>query len=88
MAAEPYPALPVTEAFLDALADRVAAKLAAPTTTDPAREWMTAAQAAEYTTLAVGTIRNLTSQKRIPHHLHGTRVVYRRGELDAFLSQR
>lgn len=48
-------------------------------------QWLTAAQAAVYLKLALGTIRNLTSERRIPFAKRGGIVRYNRASLDAWL---
>lgn len=47
--------------------------------------WMTAAQAAAYLGLALGTIYNLVSARRIPHARRGRIVRFHRERLDSWL---
>ena len=47
--------------------------------------WLTVIQAAAYLQLTPGTIRNLTSQRRIPHAKNGGIVRYHKAELDGWL---
>ena len=47
--------------------------------------WLTAAEAASYLSLALGTVRNLTSARRVPHVRQGGIVRYHRGDLDRWL---
>jgi excisionase family DNA binding protein len=49
--------------------------------------WMTAAEAAEYLKTATGTIRNWTSQKRIPFARRGRVVRFHRDKLDTWLTR-
>ena len=52
---------------------------------DISTPWMTAEQTAAYLSVALGTIRNWTSQKRIPHARRGGLVRYHRDEIDKWL---
>jgi excisionase family DNA binding protein len=47
---------------------------------------MDAAKAAAYLGVAIGTIRNWTSMKFIPHAKRGRIVRYRRAELDRWMA--
>lgn len=54
-----------------------------------AGQWLTPAQAAEYTGLAEGTLRNAVSEGRIRRHgEHGHALRFRREDLDAYLGRR
>lgn len=50
-----------------------------------ATSWLTATQAASYLQVAVGTIRNWTSAKYVPHVKRGHLVRYDRDRLDRWL---
>lgn len=68
---------------LDALADRLARKLA-----DRARDdggFLDAAGAAAYLSCPISRVYALTSASRIPCHRDGTRLLFDRGELAAWV---
>lgn len=48
--------------------------------------WLTAPEAAEYMRCPVSRVRKMTSARAIPVHREGRRVLYRRDELDAFIT--
>jgi len=48
--------------------------------------WLTPQEAAHYLRIALGTLRNLTSQRRVPFARRGRIVRYRRDLLDAWLA--
>lgn len=48
--------------------------------------WMDARRAAQYLGVALGTIRNWTSERFIPHAKRGRLVRYHRDELDRWLA--
>ena len=48
--------------------------------------WLDAEGAAEYLCCPVSRIRKLTSSRDLPVHRDGSRVLYRRDELDAFVA--
>jgi len=48
--------------------------------------WLTPIEAAEYLGIALGTLRNLTSQRRVPFSRNGRIVRYRVDALDAWLA--
>lgn len=56
-------------------------------TTPATTPWLTPTQAAEYLQIALGTLRNLTSQRRIPFSRRGGIVRYRITYLDRWLDQ-
>ena len=59
-----------------------------PTSTDtPTSPWLTPTQAAEYLGVALGTLRNWTSARYVPHVRRGRVVRYRRDVLDRWLSR-
>ena len=74
-----------TESELDRLADlvaeRVAARLAAPNRSP----WLSAPEAAEHIGAPLSRIRKLTMTGEIPAHRDGRRVLYRRDELDRYV---
>jgi excisionase family DNA binding protein len=49
--------------------------------------WMKPTEAAAYLGIALGTLRNFTSARYVPHVRRGRIVRYRRDELDRWLSQ-
>ena len=48
--------------------------------------WLTVAEAADYLRCAPKRIYDLLSQRRLPRHKDGSRVLLHRGELDAYLA--
>lgn len=70
----------VVETIARRAADIVLAQLAT------ASEWMTSAEAAEYLRCTRGRIHNLVSEGRLPHHKDGGRLLFRRSELDAYVT--
>ncbi len=52
-----------------------------------ASPWMRAEGAATYLGLALGTVRNMTSERRIPHAKRGGIVRYHRDRLDEWLGR-
>ena len=73
--------------FLEALAQRVAAIVAAQLEAPSSPRWLTADRAAEYLSVPVKRIYNLTSRGEIPHRKQDGRLLFRRDELDAWLDQ-
>ena len=55
--------------------------------TNSLAEWLTTEQAADYLKLSVGTLRNLTSDGKIPHYKLGRRNRYSVNDLRALLLQ-
>lgn len=49
--------------------------------------WMNPEQTAQYLSVAIGTLRNWTSQRYIPFARRGRVVRYHRAELDKWLSR-
>ena len=49
-------------------------------------QWLTPKQAASYLQIALGTLRNWTSARYVPHAKRGNVVRYHRDELDRWLS--
>lgn len=71
-----------------ALAELVAAEVEralAVRRTDAASPWLSAQEAADYMKCPLSRIRRLTMQRALPVHRDGTRVLYLRDELDAFI---
>ncbi len=50
-------------------------------------EWMTYGEVAEHLAVAVGTVRNWVSARKIPHSKRGGMVRFKRGEIDAWLAK-
>ncbi len=50
-------------------------------------EWMTYEEVAEYLSVAVGTVRNWVSARKIPYSKRGGMVRFKRGEIDAWLAK-
>ena len=81
--------LTVPPAMLEAVAERAAAivleRLAELEVTTERSPWLTgAAAAAEY--LGWPTERVYKKLRDVPHHRHGSRLMFRRDELDAYIA--
>ncbi len=50
-------------------------------------EWMTYGEVAEYLSVAVGTVRNWVSARKIPYSKRSGMVRFKRGEIDAWLAK-
>lgn len=75
----------IPDAFLDALAHRLASRLAEQLTAPyEGSPWMTFEEAAEYTRVPTGTFRKLSANGTFTAH-GGKRKIYHRQELDAAL---
>lgn len=77
------------ELFADDLVERVAVRVAellgpqlAPAEPSP---WLSAVEAAEYLRCAPKRVYDLASQHRIPVHRDGSRLLFTRDELDAYV---
>jgi excisionase family DNA binding protein len=84
--AEPTPSIPIPEAVLDALAERVAAIVIGRIGgTLRANQWMRTAAAAEY----LGLTRSALYSRRsdIPHYKVDRLLLFKREELDAWIAQ-
>jgi excisionase family DNA binding protein len=57
------------------------------TTAELSSPWMTAPQTAAYLQVALGTLRNWTSAKYIPHVKRGGIVRYHRDAIDQWLAR-
>lgn len=77
--------IPVDPGFIEAIASRVA-DLLAEREPDP-EPWIDAKQAAEHLACPVGRVYALvgTTPPRIPVHRDGSRLLFRRSELDDFV---
>ncbi|HTA32998.1 MAG TPA: helix-turn-helix domain-containing protein [Solirubrobacteraceae bacterium] len=71
------------DAALDLLAKRLAPRLAR--SSEPADAWLTVVEAADYLRAPKSRVYSLVSAKRIPHVKDGSRTLFRRSELDAWL---
>lgn len=72
------------DAFVDALADRIAGVLAARMpAAEQASPWMQKAQAMEYTQLEKGTFEKLAASGAIPSHGSPRVRLFHRAEIDA-----
>lgn len=80
--------LSVPDELLDALADRVAARvLAVADRSAPAGSpWLDVAGAADYLRCKPKRLYDLCSQRRVPVHREGSRLLFRRDELDAWIT--
>ena len=74
----------VPDAVIDAIADRVADILAT-RADDQDDGWLDAKAAAAYVHCPVSRIYSLNSANRIPVHRDGSRLLFRRSELDAWI---
>jgi excisionase family DNA binding protein len=77
------PELTYSEAELDQLADVLADRVA--TRVGARSPWLGADEAAEYLRCKLSRVRKLTMTRELPVHHDGSRVLYRREELDDFI---
>jgi excisionase family DNA binding protein len=79
--------LSVPPELVEAIADQVEATLRQRGAIAPADEdrWLNVESAAAHIDCKVSRIYALTSAGRIPHHHDGSRLVFRRSELDAWI---
>lgn len=77
-------ALTVPAAMLDAIAERAAELLADRLAAETA-PWLDVNGAADHLACAPSRIYALVSAKRIPHHRDGSRLLFRRAELDEWV---
>jgi excisionase family DNA binding protein len=76
----------VNIAGLEALVEQKIEEVLARRECDP---WLTTPEAAAYLCIAPGTVRNLVCSDRLPRHgTPGTRLRFRRSELDAYAETR
>ena len=78
--------LAVPDDLVEALAERVADLLSAREPDGP-EPWIAVAAAAEHLACAPARIYALASARRIPHERDGSRLLFRRSDLDAWLAQ-
>jgi hypothetical protein len=85
VAAAPSLSIPVDPDFIEAVAQR-AAEILAEREPDP-EPWIDVKQAAEHLTCPPGRVYALagTTPPRIPVHRDGSRLLFRRSELDEFV---
>lgn len=83
---------PLLERLLDQLADRVAARLQATANekagTAGASPWMNITSAAAYLDWPKQRLYKLSASGEIPHYKHEGRLLFRRDQLDTWLSRR
>jgi excisionase family DNA binding protein len=75
--------LELSDVELDRLADLVAARMGRRADPSP---WLSAREAAAYLACPLSRIRRLTMTGDLPVHRDGSRVLYRRDELDAYVA--
>lgn len=77
-------ALPITDDTIALIADRVAGLLAErlPSAASP---WLTVADAATYLGCPTSRVYALKAARQIPHHKEGSRLLFHRDELDAWV---
>lgn len=71
----------LSDADLDLLAERLAPRLAVPV----ADQWLTVTEAAEYLRCPKSRLYSLVSARRVPFSKDGSRTLFRRSELDAWV---
>jgi excisionase family DNA binding protein len=79
-------ALELPEGFVEAVAARVADLLGDREPAEP-EPWIDLKVAAQYLACKPARIYALVSARRIPHEKDGTRLLFRRSELDAWIAQ-
>lgn len=77
--------LSLPDDFVEAVVAAVAATLADGIAGAPTSPWLTANGAAVYLSCSVSRIRVLTMTGDLPHHRDGSRPLYHRDELDAYV---
>ena len=75
----------VPKELIKAIAEEVASLLAQRIQLEPER-WIAVEQAAAHLACPKSRIYDLVSGRRIPHERDGTRLLFRRSELDAWVS--
>jgi excisionase family DNA binding protein len=80
----PALAVEMPDEFVQAIAHRVAEILDARPTAEPS-PWMNVSQAAEYLACPTSRIYALVSAGRLPHERDGSRLLFQREQLDAFV---
>jgi excisionase family DNA binding protein len=95
VSATPDPLAPLVEAIAEQLAPHVAELLAEARPAEQRTPWLDVDEAAEYLRLRARdgkswsreAVYKLTAAKAIPHHRIGSRVLFRRDELDAWMDE-
>jgi excisionase family DNA binding protein len=77
--------LPLPPEFLEAIAQR-AAEIAQERISAAYEPWLTADQTAEYLACPKSRVYALVSARRIPHERDGSRLLFRRSELDDWVA--
>ena len=75
--------LQISDEFYETIARRVASHVA--DSLARSAEWLTVAQAAVHLQTSQNGIRALVKRDKIPHHRAGGRILFDRGELDAWV---
>jgi len=75
----------LTDADFDTLAERLAPRLAVRTTANHQSAWLTVESVAEHLSCPKSRVYALTSARRIPHHRDGSRLLFDRAEVDAWV---
>lgn len=70
---------------LDALADKLATRLADRLGIADSSPWLGAQSAADYLGCSLSRVRKLTMTGELPVHRDGSRTLYRRDDLDGFI---
>ncbi len=78
-------ALELPDELVDAIADRVMARIATHEPREP-EGFLDVAGAAEFLACPASRIYALVSARRIPHHRDGSRLLFERGELRDYVS--
>jgi excisionase family DNA binding protein len=76
--------LALPDEFVDAIAERVAELLANHESSQP-EAWIGVEEAADYLACPRSRIYALVSKRAIPHRKDGSRLLFRRSELDSFI---
>jgi excisionase family DNA binding protein len=76
--------LSLPDELVEAVAQR-AAEIVLTAQSEPADEWLDVAGAAEYLKCGKRRVYNLVSEGRAPVHREGTRLLFKRLELDAWI---
>jgi excisionase family DNA binding protein len=79
-------AFPIPDELVEAIAERAAAILARRVPSAPRSPWLTVAEAAEYLGCGRQRVYDLKSSGRVPSAQDGTRPLFHRAVLDAYLA--
>lgn len=79
--------LTITEAQFKELLREAVLEVTGGAVHSPAKEVLDIRQAAEFTKLAIATLYDKTSQQLIPHYKVGTRVIFKKEELIAWIEK-